>query len=227
MLYPGSAGTIEADRNPNTVHLERQAMLDGWAKTRIDPLMAMAASHLAAAGVSANQVTVAGWIVGLGAMAAIALEWFLLGLALFLVNRLCDGLDGAIARLKGPTDLGGYLDIVLDFAIYGAVPLGFILADPAGNAVAGAVLLVSFYVNGASFLAYSAIAARRGMTSHARGTKSLYFTTGLAEGTETVLFFIAFCLFPQWFAPLALVFAAMCFWTAFWRVMEARRGFVD
>jgi phosphatidylglycerophosphate synthase len=200
-------------------------MLDGWAKSRINPLMAVLAQHLANAGVSANQVTVAGWIAGVCAAVAIWQGFYLLGLALFLLNRLCDGLDGAVARLKGPTDLGGYLDIVLDFAIYGAIPLGFILADPANNWLAGAVLLVSFYVNGASFLAYSAIAAKRGMTSHARGTKALYFTTGLAEGTETILFFIAFCLFPQWFAPLALVFAAMCFWTAFWRVMDARRQF--
>jgi phosphatidylglycerophosphate synthase len=202
-------------------------MLDGWTKARIDPLMDGLARHVAGLGISANQVTVAGWIVGLLAAFAIAFGYFVLGLALFLLNRLCDGLDGAVARLKGPTDLGGYLDIVLDFAIYGAVPIGFILADPSGNALAGAVLLVSFYVNGASFLAYSAVAARRGMETSARGSKTLYFTTGLAEGTETVLFFAAFCLFPGWFVPLALVFAAMCFWTAFWRVMEARRGFVD
>ena len=136
-----------------------------------------------------------------------------------------DRFDGAVARLKGPTDLGGYLDIVLDFAVYGAIPLGFILASPEANALAGAVLLVSFYVNGASFLAYAAVAARLGLETRARGTKSIYFTTGLAEGTETILFFVLFCLLPQWFAPLALVFAAMCFWTAFWLVMVARRQF--
>jgi phosphatidylglycerophosphate synthase len=200
-------------------------MLDGWAKSRIDPLMEIAAARVASAGVTANQVTVAGWGIGLAAAAAIALQWYLVGLALFLLNRLGDGLDGAIARLKGSTELGGYLDIVLDFAVYGAIPLGFILADPSANAMAGAVLVVSFYVNGASFLAFSAIAARLGMETRVRGPKSIYFTTGLAEGTETILFFVLFCLFPQWFAPLALVFAAMCFWTAFWRVMEARRLF--
>jgi len=200
-------------------------MLDGWAKTRIDPHLDGVARRLADVGLSANQVTVAGFLVGLAGAGAIALGWYLLGLALFLANRLADGLDGAIARLKGPTDLGGYLDIVLDFAVYGAVPLAFILADPAANGLAGAILLVSFYVNGASFLAYASVAARRGMISTARGTKSIYFTTGLAEGSETVLFFVVFCLLPHWFAPLALVFATMCFWTAFWRVMAARDAF--
>ncbi|NMG41739.1 CDP-alcohol phosphatidyltransferase family protein [Chelativorans sp. ZYF759] len=200
-------------------------MLDGWAKSRIDPLMEHSAERLAGIGITANQVTVASWVLGLAAAAAIAFEWYVLGLALFLLNRLGDGLDGAIARLKGSTELGGYLDIVLDFAIYGAVPLGFILAEPGANALAGAVLLVSFYVNGASFLAFSAIAARLGMETRVRGPKSIYFTTGLAEGTETILFFVLFCLFPGSFAPLALVFAAMCFWTAFWRILEARRLF--
>jgi len=198
-------------------------MLDGWAKTRIDPLLEVVAARVADRGISANQVTVASWAIGLAAATAIALEWFWVGLALFLLNRMGDGLDGAIARLKGSTAFGGYLDIVLDFAVYGAVPLGFILADPGANALAGAVLVVSFYVNGASFLAFSAVAARLGMETRVRGPKSIYFTTGLAEGTETILFFILFCLFPQWFAPLALAFAAMCFWTAFWRVLEARR----
>ena len=200
-------------------------MLDGWAKRRIDPLMEIVAAQLAGAGITANQVTVASWAVGLAAAAAIAVEWYLVGLVLFLLNRLGDGLDGAIARLRGPTELGGYLDIVLDFTVYGAIPLGFILAEPDANALAGAVLLVSFYVNGASFLAFAAVAARRGLATRARGTKTIYFTTGLAEGTETILFFVLFCLLPQFFAPLALVFAAKCFWTAFWRVMEARRLF--
>jgi phosphatidylglycerophosphate synthase len=202
-------------------------MLDGWAKARIDPHLEGVARRLADAGISANQVTLAGFVVGLTAAVAIAMGWFLLGLALFLANRLADGLDGAIARLNGPTDLGGYLDIVLDFAIYGAIPLAFILVEPAANGLAGAILLVSFYVNGASFLAYASVAARRGMSSTARGVKSIYFTTGLAEGSETVLFFVAFCLMPYWFAPLALVFAALCFWTAFWRIMAARAAFGD
>lgn len=200
-------------------------MLDGWAKARIDPHLEGVARRLADAGISANQVTLAGFVIGLTAAVAIAMGWFLLGLALFLANRLADGLDGAIARLNGPTDLGGYLDIVLDFAIYGAIPLAFILVEPTANGLAGAILLVSFYVNGASFLAYASVAARRGMSSTARGVKSIYFTTGLAEGSETVLFFVAFCLMPYWFAPLALVFAALCFWTAFWRIMAARAAF--
>ena len=169
-------------------------MLDGWVRRRIDPLLDRAAKPIAAAGVPANGVTVAACAVGLLAAAAIAAQWYLAGLALILLSRLGDGLDGAVARISGQTDLGGYLDIVLDFLFYGAVPIGFVLADPPANAVAGAVLVFSFYVNGASFLAYAVMAEKRKLATSMRGPKSLFFTTGLAEATETIVVFAALCL---------------------------------
>jgi phosphatidylglycerophosphate synthase len=200
-------------------------MLDGWARKRIDPALEAIGGRLVQAGVSANAVTIAAFAVGVAAAIAIAQGHFLAGLALLLVSRLGDGLDGAVARVRGKTDLGGYLDIVLDFAFYGAIPLGFVLADPAANAVAGAVLLLSFYVNGSSFLAYAIMAEKRKLGGEARGEKSLFFTTGLAEATETLAVFAAFCLFPAWFAVIAYVFAAVTFYTALSRVVLAGRVF--
>ena len=152
---------------------------------------------------------------------------FPLAIALILLSRLSDGLDGAIARIRGKTDFGGYLDIVLDFLFYGAIPLAFIIYDPSANAVAGATLILSFYVNGASFLAYAVMAEKRALESRARGEKSLFFTTGLAEATETIAVFVAMCLVPAWFAVLAWVFAAICFYTAVSRIVLASRTFVD
>ena len=73
------------------------------------------------------------------------------------------------------------------------------LADPAANAVAGAVLVFSFYVNGASFLAYAAIAEKRKLATDARGPKSLFFTTGLAEATETIAVFCRLLPVAAWF----------------------------
>lgn len=200
-------------------------MLDGWARRRIEPQMERMAVQLALRGVTANAVTLAAFALGLAAMAAIAFHAFILALILLLVSRIGDGLDGAIARQTEKTDFGGYLDIVLDFAFYGAIPLGFVLADPAQNAIAGAVLILSFYVNGASFLAYAIMAEKRGLSTEARGEKSLFFTTGLAEASETIGFFVAFCLFPAWFPVLALIFAALCFYTALSRIVLARRMF--
>lgn len=200
-------------------------MLDGWARARIDPALNRAGRRLAKFGVTANAVTVLAFVIGLAAFIAIACGFYWLGLVLILVSRLGDGLDGMVARHTQKTDFGGYLDIVLDFAFYGLVPLGFVLADPAGNALAGSVLILSFYVNGASFLAYAVMAEKRGLTTEARGEKSLFFTTGLAEATETIAFFAAFCLFPAWFPALALVFAVLCFYTALSRIVIAGRTF--
>lgn len=202
-------------------------MLDGWAKPKIDPLLMLLAERLDRAGVSANAATLAACGVGLMAAGAIAAGYMLAGLALLLLSRLGDGLDGAIARIRGRTDLGGFLDIVLDFVFYGAIPIGFALADPAQNAVAAAVLVFSFYVNGASFLAYAVMAERRKLETGARGQKSLFFTTGLMEATETIAFFVAFCLFPAWFPLLAFAFAALCFYTALSRIVLAWQTLAD
>ncbi|MEL7089133.1 MAG: CDP-alcohol phosphatidyltransferase family protein, partial [Planctomycetota bacterium] len=162
---------------------------------------------------------------GLLAAGLIALGWTLLALIALLASRVADGLDGAVARATTRTDFGGYLDIVADFFFYGAVPFGFVLADPVGNGAAGAFLLMSFYVNGTSFLGYAILAEKHGLETSERGAKSLYFTGGLLEGTETILFFAALCLLPGWFAPLAWIFGTLCFITAGSRVLLAAQVF--
>lgn len=200
-------------------------MLDGLAKRAIEPTLDRIGRFAATRGVSANAVTVAGFALGVAAALAIVTGYFGTALLLGIASRALDGLDGAVARATQPTDFGGYLDIVLDFAFYGLIPFAFVLYAPEENGVAGALLILSFYVNGASFLAYAAIAEKRALTSSARGVKSLYFTTGLAEASETVIVFALFCLFPAWFAPIAYVFAAICFYTALSRIVLAARMF--
>lgn len=200
-------------------------MLDSTLRPLIDPALNRAGRWLAGRGVTADAVTLAGLACGL-AMALMlahgAGAWALLPL---MLSRVADGLDGAVARATRKTDFGGYLDLTADFAFYGSVPLAFVLRDPGLNGAAGAFLLAAFYVNGASFLGFAILAEKRGMTSRAQGEKSLYFSAGLLEGTETILFFALLCLLPQNFAPLALVFGAGCLVTATARVLLARRLF--
>ncbi len=196
-------------------------MLDGLARRLLDPALDRAGRALAARGVHADALTFAGLACGLGAALAVALAADGVALAAFAVNRLLDGLDGAVARATTRTDRGGFLDIVLDFVTYGAVPLAFALRDPAANALAAAVLLFAFYVNGASFLAFAAVAAKRGLESSVGGVKSIYFTAGLAEGTETVLAFVAMMLWPRHFSIMALAFAGLTLMGAVARVTLA------
>ncbi|MEF2551183.1 CDP-alcohol phosphatidyltransferase family protein [Aurantimonas sp. A2-1-M11] len=200
-------------------------MLDGVLKRQIDPPIDWLAAGLTRLNIGANTVTIAGLALGLAAAVAIASGALMAGLVLILLSRLADGLDGAVARLTRPTDFGGYLDIVFDFLFYGAIPLAFAVLDPQANALAAAILLMSFYANGASFLAYAVMAEKRGIATEQRGSKSLYFTTGLAEASETIAVFVLFCLLPQHFAVIACIFAAMTAWTCGWRVWLSFRTF--
>ena len=202
-------------------------MFDTFLRPKIDPLLQMLAQQVARVGISANTVTLVGFGLGCVSATLIIMDAPLWALALLLLSRLCDGLDGAVARLTAKTDFGGYLDIVLDFAFYGLIPAAFIIADPVSNAIAGGVLLLTFYVNGASFLAFSVMAEKRGIGEGARGAKSLLYTTGLAEATETIAVFVLFCLFPNWFSVIAWVFAAIVAWTTISRIMLARMTFDD
>ena len=196
-------------------------MLDAAARRLIDPPLDRAARLLADAGISANGVTVMGFLMGLGAMAAIALGALGLGLALLLSNRVADGLDGALARRTRPTDLGGFLDIVLDFIIYAGIVFAFALQDPGRNALPAAFLVFSFVGTGTSFLAFAVMAAKRKLETHHQGRKSLYYLGGLTEGTETIAVMTAFCLFPGSFPWLATTFGCLCWLTTASRIARA------
>ncbi|MBG6162479.1 phosphatidylglycerophosphate synthase [Labrenzia sp. EL_195] len=194
-------------------------MFDARIRPLIDPLLNRLGFALANAGVGPIFVTLVGFAMGMGAAVAIAAGYFLLGFVLIAFNRIADGLDGAVARATRKTDLGGYLDITLDFVFYGVIPLAFALQDPAANALPAAALLCSFYANGSAFLAFAIMAERRGLSTDRQGQKSLYYLGGLAEGTETIALFLLMALLPDWFPVLAWAFAAVCFVSAGARVM--------
>jgi len=202
-------------------------MLDRHIRPLIDPPLNRLGRQFALMGFSANMVTLAGLALGLAAALAIVFEAFILAVLFVLASRLADGLDGAVARVRGVTDFGGYLDITCDYVFYAAIPLAFIMLDPQAHGVVGAFLLLSFYVNAGSFLGFAVLAEKQKMRSDAHGVKSLYFTGGLLEGTETILFFLLLCLFPAAFVPLALGFAVLCLVTALARVLLAAKVFQD
>ena len=196
-------------------------MLDAHLRPLIDPPLNRAGRGLARHGVTADVVTLAGLAMGLVAAVLIAagLTWW--ALAPLLGSRLLDGLDGAVARATRRTDFGGYLDIACDFAFYGIVPLAFAVLDPTTNALPAAFLLFSFYVNGTTFLGLAIVAAKHGIETERQGMKSLYYSAGLLEGTETIAFLAAICLVPQHFPGLAWAFGGLCLVTAAVRVLGA------
>lgn len=201
-------------------------MFDSRLRPLIDPPLNRLGAAIARRGVTADQVSAAGAGVGVLAGVAIAFEHPLAGLALILLNRLLDGLDGAVARATQPTDFGGYMDIVCDYVFYLAVPLGFGFAAPQ-NLPYALVLIATFTLTAVSFLAYATLAAKRGVETTAHGAKSFFYSTGLAEGAETILAFVLMCLLPAWFPVIATVFAALCVLTVLQRSLIARREFRD
>lgn len=184
------------------------------------------ARMLVARGISADQITLVGFCIGLLGVLALWSGQFWVALLCLALNRLADGLDGAVARLTRPTDRGAFLDIALDFMFYGLFPLGFALHDPAMNALPAAVLICSFIGTGSSFLAFSIIAEKRRLASREYPTKGIYYLGGLTEGTETIALFVAMCLVPAVFPWLAYGYAGLCAittltrWWAGWRVFD-------
>lgn len=198
-------------------------MLDRWTLPLLTPRLRMLARGLDSAGLHADQITLFGFGVGLLTLPALLWQHYILALACIVINRLCDGLDGELARLGRPSDAGGYLDIVLDFIFYAAVVCGFAWADPPANALAAATLLFAFMGTGSSFLAFAIMAERRRLKKIHYPSKGFYYLGGLTEGTETILFLVLLCLLPEYFAPLAYVFTALCLLTTVARVVGGYR----
>ena len=201
-------------------------MIDAALLPHVKRAIDRPARMLAARGISADQITLVGFGIGLLGVLALWAGLFWGALLCLALNRLADGLDGAVARLTRPTDRGAFLDVALDFMFYGLFPLGFALHDPATNALPAAVLICSFIGTGSSFLAFSIIAEKRRLASEDYPTKGIYYLGGLTEGTETIAIFVAMCLFPAAFPWLAYGYAGLCAittltrWLAGWRVFD-------
>ena len=194
-------------------------MLDKFITPVIKPLLSPVVTRLHKLGITADQLTVLGFLVGMLALPLLAYEQWYAALAAIVFNRVFDGLDGALARhAQQSSSAGGYLDITLDFLFYAAIPLGFILANPAQNAIAGALLLAAFIGTGSSFLAFAIAAEKFQLDKPQFKYKSFYYLNGLTEGTETIALFVAFCIWPQHFVLLASIFATACAVTIFTRI---------
>ncbi len=185
-------------------------MIDRYVLPIQKRLLKPVAALLVKVGISADAISIAGFAIGLLAAPLLALGLFKAALAAIVINRLFDGLDGAVARMEGSTDRGAYIDIAFDFFFYATVPLGFALFDPGHNALAAAGLVTAFMGTGSSFLAFAAVAAKRNISARDYPQKGIYYLGGLAEGSETIAVFIAMCLLPDHFAEIAWLYAGIC-----------------
>ena len=194
-------------------------MIDPLLNKLLRPPLVLFAKPFIHLGISANQVTIVGFLLGMLAVPAIIAEHFTVALVLIVINRMCDGLDGAIARQTQTSDAGGFLDISLDFIFYSAIVFAFVVSHPEQNALAGSLLMLSFTATGSCFLAFAIMASKHNIDNPQYPNKSLHYMGGLAEGFETIVVLCLFCLFPEHFVPIALVYAAACCITAAVRIV--------
>jgi phosphatidylglycerophosphate synthase len=195
-------------------------MLDQAIRARLGPSLDHVAGRVSSTGVSPGALTGAGLLAGIAACVSVATASWGAALGLWLLNRLLDGLDGALARRRGATELGGLLDFVADFVVYSGFVVGVAIAHPAAR-LACVVLLAAYLVNNVALLSFSSMIERLGLGLG--DERSLRLTTGLAEGTETIVVYVLFCVLPGASEMIAWAFAALVAMTAVQRVAQATR----
>ncbi|MEJ7875947.1 MAG: CDP-alcohol phosphatidyltransferase family protein [Solirubrobacterales bacterium] len=195
-------------------------MLDATMRTVLAPALDAGARRLDRVHIGPGTVTAAGLVIGIACCVAAALAWWPIALALWLANRVLDGLDGPLARLRGATDLGGMLDFLADFVVYAGFPLGVAIAE-ADARIAACALLAAYLLNNIALLSHSSLIEKRRLDLG--DERSLRFTAGLTEGTETILCYALVCLVPAHAATIFWAFAVMVMITVAQRIRLAVR----
>ena len=180
--------------------------------------------------INPNHMTILGFIFGLIMCVLVFFQFYLTALVLLILNRLCDGLDGTMARLTIPTPLGGYLDIVFDFTIYSGFVLAFGLSN-SNYTIVSMVLLFLYIGTGTTFLAKAALKTQLDKIPHSSEfsqelPKSFYYSSGLIEGTETIIFMILCLLMPNFYIFISIIFGILCFITFISRVVVCYKEFI-
>ncbi len=195
-------------------------MFDATMRSVLDGPLRAAARTVDRAWITPNRISMLGLALGLGSALAAGLQWWALALVLWLTSRICDGLDGPLARLRidggeAADEAGGFVDITADFVVYGATVLGVAIGVTASVGSGGydaswipfGLVLLTYYVNGAAFLAFSSIAERTGHRMD--DGRSLSFLGGLAEGTETIFIHSLWLILPMYAEQIAWVWAVI------------------
>ncbi|MGF1599181.1 MAG: CDP-alcohol phosphatidyltransferase family protein [Acidimicrobiales bacterium] len=202
-------------------------MFDARLRRGYGPLLARVARAVHGAGIGALQLTAVGLALGLVAAGLAAAAWWWAALGCWLASRVVDGLDGAVARLEGTSPRGGFVGIVADFTVYAAFVVGIAVAIPEAR-LAAVVLLGTYYVSGAAFLAWSSAAAeararRTGAGLALDDDRTVRFVGGLAEGFETIVAYAVVCVVPDRAEVVLWAFALLVGVTALQRVVFAFR----
>jgi phosphatidylglycerophosphate synthase len=196
-------------------------MLDEELREGAKPLYKLPARILAERGVTGNALTATSLGIGALCLVAIAFGLNIVALVLWFLNRLFDGLDGEVARLRGESsEFGAFVDIVADFFVYGGFLVALAVQHPDAR-LALVALFFAYYLNGTVFLALSGILER--LKRERLTERGLHFRRSVTEGFETILAGTLFLLLPDHVSIIAWTFAAMVFISAIQRLWDGRR----
>ena len=197
-------------------------MFDDAFRARFAPTVRPVARILLRRGVTATHVTIASFLLAAAAAALVAAHRPYAGLAVWLLSRVGDGLDGVVAREGGSSSpFGGFLDITLDMAAYSLMVLAFAALHPEHVAawlaiLAGYVLVITTTLA----LSAAATAAARAVSVNDR---TFQFTRGLTEAGETSVMYALWVVMPSHIGWLTWVWAAALCITGLQRVHLASR----
>ena len=157
-------------------------------------------------GITPNQVTILGLILGLGSATAIVMNNTILALILLLSSGLCDILDGILAREQGGgSSLGTLMDITFDRIVEVGIVVALGFAYPYGMFTM-MLLLASIVVCISVFLT-------AGIVVNKESHKTFFYAPGIMERTEAFILFSLLIIFPQWIIIIGTVGALLIFAT--------------
>ena len=178
------------------------------------------ARNLVSQRVSANEVTLCGFVIGIWAFVMLAYNHYEPAIIFILFNRFFDGIDGAVARQTQETDAGHYLDLVLDFTFYTGLIFFFVIGRPEA-AFSGLMVLFAYTVNQFSLASFTIFAEKNEMKKDRQG--SLYPLGGLMDGTENFVIVILMCVAPDAFVVTGLIYFLLAILATTTRVVNATR----
>ena len=197
-------------------------MIDSQLNKFLKPALNEIAKQFINFGFKANLITFAGFFFGLCCFYFIINSSFLLAIIFLFLNRLFDGLDGAIARLTGETDIGAFYDIILDFIFYSLFPIAFIFVD-LNYSYSICFLLLSFVATQTTFLASAWIIEKNKISISDGHKKSFFYSGGITEGFETIICFTLMLLFHEFIDYIAYIFGVLCWITFFCRISFVKK----
>lgn len=200
-------------------------MLDPTTRLAKERLLNPIAAYLSS--IHPNAITLLSLFLGLIAIVTAWQGHYAVALVFWLLNRTADGLDGAMARIhEKQSDLGGYFDILSDYFVYAFLPFALVLSRPSPSLyIILGVLLGVYYINTASWMYLAGILEKRRAGAAVRGDMTtITMPGGLIGGTETIIFYCLFFLFPGLIAWLFILFSVLIAFTVGQRVVWASRN---